>query len=254
MLAPNSLRRTQTMDDLYEYLRKSRLFACLSHGQTQAVAKAAWTRPLSAKTRVSVPPSEQRVHLMLRGQAKVSYLARDRKQPILYFVNPGELVGEQSIFHGPTHDDHVETMEASVVASVPTALLRDLVLQEPAFSMAVCELISRRRTQIENRLRNLLYLSNRERLVHLLLDLAEQYGEGHPDFLWLRIKLSHQDLAHCIGSTRETVTVVLGKMQSEGLLKVRRRGITLLDAESLALQAGRRLVLNGAASSRWFID
>ena len=34
----------------------------------------------------------------------------------------------------------------------------------------------------------------------------------------LRIKLSHQDLANFIGSTRETVTVVLGKMQLDGLL------------------------------------
>ena len=38
-------------------------------------------------------------------------------------------------------------------------------------------MIAERRSQVERRLRHLLFLSNRERLTHLLLDLAEQYGE-----------------------------------------------------------------------------
>ncbi len=50
----------------------------------------------------------------------------------------------------------------------------------------------------------------------------------------LRIKLSHQDLANIIGSTRETVTVVLGELQAEGCLKLGRRKIVLLDIARLA--------------------
>jgi len=150
-------------------------------------------------------------------------------------------------FTGQVNHDYAETIEASLVASMPTSLLRNLVLQEPSFSTALSELISRRRTQMENRIRHLLFLSNRERLVHLLLDLAELYGNGSPRNMELKIKLSHQDLANFVGSTRETVTVVLGKMQSEGLLHVRRRRIILLDTEALARSVDRPIPFKQSA-------
>jgi CRP-like cAMP-binding protein len=54
----------------------------------------------------------------------------------------------------------------------------------------------------------------------------------------LRIKLSHQDLANIIGSTRETVTVVLGELQAEGRLQLGRRKIVLSDLVRLADSVG----------------
>ena len=242
MLAPTTLRQKNTMDELHDHLQRSRLFACLSDAQTQRVVRESAIRQLPAKSPIGLPSTEtQYVHFMLRGRAKVCYLTRDGKQPILYFVNPDELIGEQSILNGRNGDDYVETIESSLAASIPTRLLRDLMLSEPTFATSLSELISRRRTQVEHRVRHLLFLSNRERLTHLLLDLAEQYGLVTGDSLELQIKLSHQDLANFIGSTRETVTVVLGKMQLDGLLNVRRRRITLLDTRALAQSVDRKV-------------
>ena len=82
-------------------------------------------------------------------------------------------------------------------------------------------------------------MSNRERLTHLLLELSEQYGIRASDGIRLRIQLSHQDLANVIGSTRETVTVVLGEMQSEGILRVGRRRLLITDPEKLARTVDR---------------
>ena len=66
------------------------------------------------------------------------------------------------------------------------------------------------------------------------IELAEQYGVSADPGIRLRIQLSHQDLANVIGSTRETVTVVLGELQSEQKIKLGRRQITILDLEQLA--------------------
>ena len=96
------------------------------------------------------------------------------------------------------------------------------------------KLFGLRRQRVERRLKYLLFRSNRERLVHLLLELAEQYGRPTPAGVELRIKLSHQDLASIIGSTRETVTVVLGELQNEGRLQLGRRKIVLTDVAQLA--------------------
>ena len=87
---------------------------------------------------------------------------------------------------------------------------------------------------MERRLKSLLFRSNRDRLVHLLLELAEKYGRPTVEGVVLGIKLSHQDLASIIGSTRETVTVLLGELQQEGQLRIERRRIILTQFERLA--------------------
>lgn len=50
--------------------------------------------------------------------------------------------------------------------------------------------------------------------------------------------LSHQDLASLIGATRESVTLTLGQLQEEKLLRVERRRLTVLDRGRLAAEAG----------------
>ena len=112
--------------------------------------------------------------------------------------------------------------------------MRRLVEEQPKVSLGVTKLIGMRRKRIERRLKYLLFHSNRERLIHLLIELAEQYGRPAADGIELGIKLSHQDLANIIGSTRETATVILGELQNEGSIKCGRRKITLVDPERLA--------------------
>jgi CRP-like cAMP-binding protein len=74
----------------------------------------------------------------------------------------------------------------------------------------------------------------------LLLELVERYGEPVDDGVRLNIKLTHLEMANVIGSTRETVTVVLGQLQAENLIRVVRRQITIVDLEKLASEVDER--------------
>ncbi len=112
--------------------------------------------------------------------------------------------------------------------------MQTLMAEYPDVSMGVTKLIGLRRRRIERRLKYLLFRSNRQRLIHALLELAEQYGVRSAEGIELAIKLTHQDLANIIGSTRETVTVVLGDLQSEGSIRLARRKITLTAMDRLA--------------------
>lgn len=95
-------------------------------------------------------------------------------------------------------------------------------------------MIGWRRRRIERRLKGLLFRSNRKRLIHLLLELAEDYGRGVPEGVLITLGLSHQELAAVIGATRETVTVLLGELQLEGFLSVKRRKLVVKALERLA--------------------
>ncbi len=174
------------------------------------------------------------VLLLARGRAKIASFSDDGKQTILAFIEPGELFGELALLDGGPRDEYAEAVEKSLAIFMPVEVLHRLLETSPTASLGVTKLIGLRRRRIERRLKYLLFRPNKERLVSLLLELAEQYGEQTPEGVRLRIKLSHQDLASIIGSTRETVTLLLNELQGAGMLRIGRKKVLLTDLAGLA--------------------
>lgn len=228
------------MSEKLWHLKNCDVFESLASEHIRRLESRCRARRFPGGTPVYLPGDEaSAVYLLARGRAKVCHLTEDGKQSILAFIEPGELFGELALLEPGPRDDYVETLEPSVVVMIPGDEVRQMMRQHPEVSLGITKVIGLRRKRIERRLKNLLFLSNRQRLVHLLLELAEQYGWPTSDGIDLRIRLSHQDLANIIGSTRETVTVGLGKLQLEGLVRVRRRRVRLLDIERLARTVDR---------------
>jgi CRP-like cAMP-binding protein len=156
----------------------------------------------------------------------------------LAIIDPGELFGELAMLDAGQREEFAEAMETSTVVLMPGDEIRRLMEESPQLSLGVTKLMGMRRRRVERRLKSLLFRSNRERLVHLLLELAEKYGQPCSEGLRIGIKLSHQDLASIIGSTRETVTVVLGELQTEKNVIIKRRQIILARPDILAAAIG----------------
>jgi hypothetical protein len=99
-------------------------------------------------------------------------------------------------------------------------------------------LVGLRRQRIEQRLKNLLFQPLRNRLIHLLVELADRYGRPTPEGLLIDVRLSHQDLAGIVGSSRESVTLGLGELVAEGLLRRRGRRLVVVDPKALVAAVG----------------
>ena len=223
------------MSEKLWFLKSCQLFEHLSPDELRRIEMRSRARTFPRKSPIYLPADEARsVYLLAKGRAKICHLTPEGKQSILAFIEPGELFGELAILDSGAREEYAEAIEVSTVVMIPSDEIQRLMADLPELSFGITKMIGMRRRKIERRLKNLLFLSNRERLTHLLLELAEQYGKPTSDGIQLGIKLSHQDLASVIGSTRETVTVVLGEMQSEKLLKIGRRNILLLDPSRLA--------------------
>jgi CRP-like cAMP-binding protein len=223
------------MSEKIWHLKRCDLFQRLTGEQLREVELRARARKFPRGAPIYLPADEaDGVLLLTAGRAKICGVSADGKQSILAFIEPGELFGELAIFQGGRREEYAEAAETSTVLLIPADEMRRLVERHSDVAMGVTKLIGLRRRRIERRLKYLLFRSNRERLVHLLLELAEQYGRRTAEGVLLTIKLSHQDLANVIGSTRETVTVTLGELQAEGHLSVGRRKIVLRDLDRLA--------------------
>ena len=229
------------MGDKFWFLKSCSLFERLTQEQIARLEQRAVAKSFARGSLIYLPTdASDSVLLVTQGRVKLYHITGDGKQAVLTFIDPGELFGEVSLVEGGEREEFAEAIEKTTLIRLPGDVVRELMDEHPSVAVGVTKLIGLRRRRIERRLKSLLFRSNRERLTHLLLELADKYGRRTSEGVELGIKLSHQDLASIIGSTRETVTVVLGELQSEGSVIVKRRQIVLVRLEELASSIDER--------------
>ena len=223
------------MADRTWHLKRCDLFQRLTVGELSRLESCCRVRNFARGNLVYLPSDQaDGVLLLTSGRVKLCSLTDEGKQAILAFVEPGELFGELAVVESGQREEYAEACEASAVVLIPAQVMQQLMQDHADVSLGITKLIGLRRRRVERRLKHLLFRSNRQRLVHLLIELSEDYGTPVADGVQLGIKLSHQDLANVIGSTRESVTLALGQLQAEGNLRLGRQKIVLTDPPSLA--------------------
>ena len=228
------------MPETYWHISQCDLFSQLQPDEIRRMESVSRMKKFKRGEPVYLPAdSADGVLLVVSGRVKICHLTPEGKQSILVFVEPGEIFGELSVVDPTQRQEYTETTEATQLVLIPREEMRRVMRDHPALTLGITKLIGLRRRRVERRLRNLLFHSNRERLVHLLLELVEQYGRPAGEGIELGIKLSHQEMANIIGSTRETVTVVLGELQREGMIEIARRRVKIVDLPKLGREVNQ---------------
>lgn len=228
------------MPDQLWHLKHCKMFQRLTPGEIGRLESHSRTQTYPAGSPIYLPSERaDAVYLVANGVVKVSSLSPDGKESILAFIDQGELFGELALIDPGPREEFVEAVTRCTIVMIPADTVRQLLNQRSDLALAITKLVGLRRQRIERRLRNLLFQSSRERLIHLLLDLEEQFGLETEDAVHIRLKLSHQDLANLIGTTRETVTGILGDLRNEKLIESRRCKISLINPARMAKSVNR---------------
>lgn len=109
------------------------------------------------------------------------------------------------------------------MALTPVDLMRltvEEVEQAPGLSQSIVHHLTRRLRQTEAFLAMVGYRRVEERLKHLLLLLQQEVGQPCGNGTRLGVRLTHQQLANAIGTTRVTITRLISQLRDEGWLMV----------------------------------
>jgi CRP/FNR family transcriptional regulator, global nitrogen regulator len=74
------------------------------------------------------------------------------------------------------------------------------------------------------------------RLVSFLLILCRDFGVPESGGITIDLKLSHQAIAEAIGSTRVTVTRLLGDLRQDDMISINKKKITVHNPTTLSQQ------------------
>ncbi|MES9843679.1 MAG: fumarate/nitrate reduction transcriptional regulator Fnr [Candidatus Sedimenticola sp. PURPLELP] len=166
------------------------------------------------------------------GSVKTYAPSEDGGEQVLGFHLPGELIGLDAI-EKEQHHCSAKVLETSAVCEIPFTNLEQLSSQVPSLQHQMYRLLSREIGHDEDMLTLLGKRSAEERLAAFLLSLSERFkrrGFSASDFY---LSMSRHEIGNYLGLAVETVSRLFTRFQDEGLLKVERKHIQLLDFERL---------------------
>ena len=168
--------------------------------------------------------SSDAVYVLRRGMVKMSSVSDKGRETILHILKPDEVFGELLL----SEEQRLFTavaLEDSLVTVISKEAFVELLLAVPTVALNFIRLLSKRLTLVEIGLADFGHTWSYHRLARVLLQLSEKYGEEVPSGTRIDVRLTHEDLANLIGTSRETVTTQLSKFTRLGLLKREARRI-----------------------------
>lgn len=170
------------------------------------------------------------------GRVKVERAADGRVIPLGH-RGPGDLVGETALAGGAVASESATVLDEGEALLVPLAGLGRLLAGDAAIRAALAAALVARQLETEARLGSLLLRTVEARLVDFLHAAARRWGQPHAAGQLVTAPFTHADIAQLIGSTRETVTLLLGKLKRSGRIAFERRRIIIRDGEHHAAGA-----------------
>jgi CRP/FNR family transcriptional regulator, cyclic AMP receptor protein len=216
------------------YLKKIPLFSDLSADEQLALSQTV-TQEEIRRRRVIYLPGDPGTSVFFAngGRIKISRVTRDGKELTLAYRGPGELFGELCLVDGGPRQEMAEAMENALITEVPREEFEKLLESHPLMGARLVKILCERRKELETKIEDLVYRDVNAKLAELLLQLGEDYGVDDARGTLLAIKVTHQEMANLIGSTRETVSLTLSQFKRKKLITTEGRKIILADREGL---------------------
>jgi CRP-like cAMP-binding protein len=121
----------------------------------------------------------------------------------------------------------------SLVSELDRVEFERLVQREGVVGYRLTKIVAQRRREVENKIEQLIFKDVNAKLAELLLRLGDEYGIEESRGILVSLKITHQEMANLIGSTRETVSLTLSQFKRRGLINTDGRKVILADRDGL---------------------
>ncbi|MDX2097089.1 MAG: Crp/Fnr family transcriptional regulator [Leptolyngbyaceae cyanobacterium bins.59] len=161
----------------------------------------------------TIPMNSDEIWIVCRGVVQLSTFYSNGDEALLGLAGPSMPFGLPLTLIQP-----YQAIALSDADLMRLSLLE--VEQSPALARGVFSHLSRRLRQTEAFLALIGHRRVRDRLCSLLMLLKHEIGQPVGEDVRLSVRLTHQHLANAIGTTRVTVTRLLGQLKEEGWLMI----------------------------------
>ncbi len=203
------------------------LFEQLSEEDLSTLESLAVTRSYP-KNSVLINEGDQANAMYFIDSGKVRVFVSDDqgKELILNTMGEGEYFGELSLLDDENRSASVITTEKSSFSIIYKDDFTDAILKNPSLALSLLKNLTGRVRQLTENIKTLALEDVYGRIRKTLLSLAEDEGDG--EVQRVTEKLTQQDIANRIGSSREMVARILKDLQIGGYIEIEKKQIRIL--------------------------
>jgi len=173
------------------------------------------------------------LYIIRKGKVKIVLPSKVGEEVILTIFTEGDFLGEMSLLdEKPRSADAVAMEESEVYVLNRTDFLSFLQENQNAIK-CILSCLSERLRKTDDLLEDASFLSVSARLAKKLLELGREFGVKENNVVRIGLRLTQQDMADLIGTTRESVNKELRVLREKGLLSMESGYLRLLDVERL---------------------
>ena len=205
-------------------LKNIATFRGVPEDKLRALADKAVTRSVP-KNVVVVTEGEftRSLYMIVSGRVKV-YLADDGgKELVLDIKGPGEYFGEMVLDDGP-RSASVVTIEPCQFSIIAVDDFKATLLEHPQIALRLITNLIRMTRGLNENVRSLALLDVYGRVARLLLDRAVEHG----DHQVVQEKMTQQEMANKVGTSREVINRILRDLATGGYIKIEDKNIRII--------------------------
>ena len=171
----------------------------------------------------------ERVYLIRRGAVRLSRVYESGEEITVALLRENSLFGVLSLLTGHRSDRfyHAIAFTRVEMITAPANSVLKAIEEDASVGLLLLQGLSSRILQTETMIETLTHRDMSSRLV-LLMVLCRDFGVAGEKGITIDLRLSHQAIAEAIGSTRVTITRLLGDLKDSGLLTIEEKRLQYL--------------------------
>ncbi|MCU0589561.1 MAG: cyclic nucleotide-binding domain-containing protein [Syntrophobacteraceae bacterium] len=151
-------------------------------------------------------------YLVLSGSLQVMIVHEDGRQMLLGTLKPGDYFGELSCVDGDARSTTIMAMEPCKCLVIPKDGFHALCHDHPSLIWALIRDLVRKLRKATRKIEELAFLDVYGRVSRFLTELQD---EGFPG----EARVTHQDIAHAVGASREMVSRIMKDISDRGYIE-----------------------------------
>jgi CRP/FNR family transcriptional regulator len=194
------------------------LFQGISEAEAQRVARLCTERRYPEGSPIfSKDDPANALYIVKDGKVRILSLSDKGAETIVHILKEGAIFGELLLSEEMRFFTAIAGTDA-LVTFLPKGSLVELLASIPTMSKNFIRLLSKRLAKVEKEFGEFGHTWSYNRLAKILLQLCEEHGKETPKGILISLRLTHEDLANLIGTTRETVTTQMIRFRRKGLV------------------------------------
>lgn len=172
------------------------------------------------------------IHVIAQGAVKILKTTPAGRQIVLAGERAPATVAEVPVFDGGDYPATVVAVQPTESLLILRADFHALCRRNPELPLRFLEIFGKRLRTLVNLVERITFGNLRQRLAQSLLDFAELAGANT-----FAMPETQEQLAVRLGTVREVVSRNLSRFQTEGLIRLVRRDVEIIDKQGLQAEA-----------------